>query len=99
VRLTTGYASRYIYANGGERLVIGTCDLPGATYSGDTYLRLYNLSTGTQATFNGNGTGYTTGCGTGSKMTYDVPTAGYYEFRAGCASTGACSGTISIVVE
>jgi lysyl endopeptidase len=98
---TLGYYSEFVQAAGGQRLTIGTCDLPHATRSGDTYLRLYDLSTNTQVAENNNGTGLSTICGAGSKLTFDVPLSGsgYYEVRAGCAGNQACGGTVSVVVE
>jgi hypothetical protein len=98
---TLGYYSEFVQATGGQRLVIGTCDLPHATRSGDTYLRLYDLVTNTQVAENNNGFGLSTICGAGSKLTYDVPLngSGYYEVRAGCAGNQACGGTVSVVVE
>jgi hypothetical protein len=72
----------------GETFTIGTCGLAGATSSGDTYLRLYNSVSALVASNDD-------ACGLASKIVYTVPTAGLYQLRAGCYSSGACSGTLA----
>jgi serine protease len=66
---------------------IQTC----GTGSGDTYLRLYN-SGGSQMASGDDGC--TTG--TATKFTYKPTTTAKYTIKAGCYSSYACSGTISI---
>jgi hypothetical protein len=75
----------------GKTLTLGTCGVTGASFSGDTYLRLYNPS-GIQVAFSDNACG-----GLGSNFTYTVPAGagGTYQVRAGCFSSGSCSGTVA----
>jgi hypothetical protein len=73
----------------GETFTIGTCGLAGATSSGDTYLRLFNQF-GVEVASNDDACGATS-----SKIVYTVPTTGTYQVRAGCYSSGACSGTLA----
>jgi hypothetical protein len=96
---TINFRTFYTFANAGDRLVIGTCDLPGASFSGDTYLRLFRCNSTTQVAFNDDGLGFNGSCGLGSKMTYDVPSDGCFEVRAGCFGSGSCSGSLVIVRE
>jgi hypothetical protein len=72
----------------GEKITLGTCGLTGASFSGDTWLRLRGPS-GTEVASNDDECG-----GRGSKITYTAPTSGTYEIRAGCYSSGSCSGTV-----
>ncbi len=69
----------------------------GATYdiytcghaSGDTIIRLYK--DGVQVSSNDDNCG-----GLQSYLTYTAPTAGTYEVRAGCFSSGACNGAVRV---
>jgi alpha-tubulin suppressor-like RCC1 family protein len=71
----------------GDKLEVGTCNLTGASASGDTYLRLFGTSA-TEVASNDDS------CGTASYFQYTAPTSGTYELRAGCFSSGNCSGTV-----
>ncbi|WP_342381348.1 serine protease [Myxococcus stipitatus] len=71
-----------------ETLTVGTCGLTGAKTSGDTFMRLFNPA-GTSVATNDDECG-----GRGSKITFRAPTAGEYEVRAGCYSSGSCGGTV-----
>ena len=74
--------------NAGDTLEVGTCNLPGATASGDTFLRVFGTS-GTEVASNDDS------CGSyASFIRYTVPTSGTYEVRSGCYSSGSCSGTV-----
>lgn len=73
-----------------ETVMIGTCVLNEAAYSGDTYLRLYNPGS-VEVAVNDDWCN-----GLGSKISYTAPAAGSYLIRAGCYSTGLCSGTVSL---
>ncbi|WP_324291449.1 pre-peptidase C-terminal domain-containing protein [Corallococcus sp. bb12-1] len=75
----------------GQTLKFGTCTVPGSSGTGDTYLRLYNGTT--QAASNDDA------CGTLSYASFTATTAGTYQIRAGCYSTGSCSGTVSYTVQ
>ncbi|MGZ3457933.1 MAG: hypothetical protein ACXU86_05430 [Archangium sp.] len=80
--------NRIFTLNAGDLLEVGTCNLPGATATGNTYLRLFG-ATGTQLAEND------IYCdGVGSFIQYTAPTSGTYELRAGCSAYEACSGTM-----
>jgi hypothetical protein len=84
-----------IFLMPGQLLTLGTCGVTGASFSGDTYLRLYNPSS-TQVVFNDDACG-----GVGSNFTYTVPAGagGNYQLRAGCYSSGSCSGTVAWTIR
>jgi len=86
--------NRDITAAAGQVITVGTCNMTGASASGDTYLRLYGPN-GTQAAFNDDA------CGTASRLTYTVPSGagGTYQIRAGCYSSQSCSGTVAWTVQ
>ncbi|AKQ67243.1 Trypsin domain protein [Myxococcus hansupus] len=75
----------------GQRLHVGTCGQPGATKVGDTFIRLFDPQ-GQEMAFNDDACG-----GTGSQIQYTVPAGkgGVWEVRAGCYSTGSCSGNLA----
>ena len=83
---TTNHA---IVLRAGQTLTIGTCGQPGATFTGNTYLRLRNAS-GTQLAFNDNACG-----GQGSSITYQATTNDIYAINAGCSGSGSCSGNVA----
>ncbi len=72
----------------GDKITLGTCGLPGATFTGDTFLRFFGPG-GTQFAFNDDACG-----GRGSSLTFTAATAGNYEIRGGCYSSGSCTGTV-----
>ncbi|NVJ21282.1 MULTISPECIES: trypsin-like peptidase domain-containing protein [Myxococcus] len=76
----------------GQTLQFGTCTLPGASGSGDTYLRLTN-SAGTSVASNDDS------CSLLSFVSYTAPTAGTYTMRAGCYSSNSCSGTVAYTIQ
>ncbi|NOJ90048.1 gliding motility protein, partial [Myxococcus xanthus] len=71
----------------GKSITVATCGVTGATFTGDTYLRLFNGAT--QAAVNDDACG-----GRGSSLTYTSPTATTLQIRAGCYSSGSCTGTV-----
>ncbi|WP_164012352.1 trypsin-like peptidase domain-containing protein [Pyxidicoccus trucidator] len=75
----------------GQVLNVGTCGVTGASFTGDTLLRLYDAA-GAQVTASDDACG-----GTGSNIKYTVPVGkgGIYELRAGCYSSTACSGNLA----
>jgi len=75
----------------GDKVTIGTCGLPGASYSGDTVASLF-LGT-TRVSFNDNDC-----TGLGSRLGYRVTTAGDYTVRIGCSQNSACSGNAVVRV-
>ncbi|WP_224248393.1 serine protease [Hyalangium gracile] len=72
----------------GQAITVATCGVTGATFSGDTYLRLFGPAA-TQVASNDDACG-----GNGSSITYTAATAGNYEIRGGCYSSGSCSATV-----
>ncbi|MFP2911505.1 trypsin-like serine peptidase [Pyxidicoccus sp. 3LFB2] len=76
----------------GKTLNFGTCTVPGATGTGDTYLRLYNAA-GQQVASNDDA------CGVLSFASFKATTAGTYQIRAGCYSSNTCSGTVAYTVQ
>lgn len=82
----------YLYA--GEFITIGTCGVLGAQGNGDTYLRFFNAS-GVEVRSNDNS------CGAGgllSRFTYQVPSTGWYQLRAGCAGNTGCDGVLAYAI-
>ncbi|NOK32463.1 Ig-like domain-containing protein [Corallococcus exercitus] len=79
----------------GQTLTLGTCGVTGASFTGDTYLRLFNAN-GTQVTYSDDACG-----GTGSNFVYTVPAggSGSYQLRAGCYSSNSCSGTVAWTIR
>ena len=72
----------------GETLTVTTCGLPGATYTGDTYLRLIG-PLGIQLAANDDACG-----GAGSSLTHTTSGGGNFEIRGGCYSSGSCTATV-----
>lgn len=87
---TTDYL---IPLNAGQTLIIGTCGVVGASFSGDTFLRLVNQA-GTEVAADDDGA-----CGRASLVTYTAPAGGTYKIRAGCWSNTGCSGTVSWTIQ
>jgi V8-like Glu-specific endopeptidase len=85
--------NRSVTLTAGQTITVATCGLTGTTFTGDTYLRLNN-SAGTTVAFNDDSCG-----GTGSSFSWRVATSGTYTIRAGCYSTGSCSGTVGYSIQ
>jgi hypothetical protein len=81
-----------VYLTAGQTLKVGTCTVTGASGTGDTYLRLYGV-TATQVAFNDDS------CGLLSYLSYTATTSGSYQIRAGCYSSGSCSGTVAYTIQ
>jgi len=82
------YATCSITACYGDTVRMTTCS-PGS-YSGDTYLRLYDPSTGSELAYNDDYGGSL--C---SQITYSFySSCRTYQLREGCWSSGSCSGTV-----
>ncbi|MCE9673635.1 serine protease [Myxococcus stipitatus] len=77
----------------GQKITLGTCGVTGASVTGDSYLRFVG-PTGSEVASNDDACG-----GRGSNLSYTATVAGNYEIRAGCYSTGACSGTVAWTIE
>jgi hypothetical protein len=76
----------------GQTLSIGTCGLPGASGTGDTYLRLFDASNTLVASNDD-------ACSVLSFFTFTTTTTGTFQVRAGCFSTGSCSGTVAFTLS
>ncbi|RKG93777.1 lectin-like protein [Corallococcus terminator] len=88
---TTGTTNHAVVLYAGQLVTVATCGVPGATGTGDTYLRI-NDSTGTQVAFSDDAGG---ACGSRSNFSFVVPSSGTYTIRAGCFGTTSCSGTVA----
>ena len=73
----------------GMVLTVGTCGVPGASVTGDTFLRINNPS-GQEIAANDDSCG-----GLGSNLSIVAPVTGTYVIRAGCYSSGSCGGTVA----
>ncbi|AKQ69517.1 Trypsin domain protein [Myxococcus hansupus] len=87
---TTDYAIAML---AGQTLTIGTCGQAGASFTGDTYLRLRGVR-GTEVAYSHGACG-----GQGSSITYRAPADGNYVVNAGCYASGACSGDVAWMVS
>lgn len=79
--------------NAGQSITLGTCGVAGGNFTGDTYLRLFGPAL-TQVAANDDACG-----GLGSYLTYAATATGTYQIRAGCYSSGSCSGTVAWIVQ
>ncbi|ACY18771.1 conserved hypothetical protein [Haliangium ochraceum DSM 14365] len=73
----------------GDSITFGTCGLTGSSFTGDTYLRLFQ--NGVEVSSNDDSCG-----GLGSQVSFTVPAGagGSYEMRGGCYSSGSCTGRV-----
>jgi hypothetical protein len=80
----------------GSKLTVGTCGLPYASATGDTYLRLVGPDGYTTVAANDDNCS-----GSGSQLIYMVPSGagGDYMIRAGCYGSSSCSGAVRWFVE
>lgn len=99
---TTNTVNQQFFFNGGEVARVSTCgaEATGASATGDTFVRLFRNNAGlfTQVATNDNAVS-TCGCGSSSLIKFTIPSAGFYEVRAGCALNGSCSGSVAIYRE
>ncbi|MBN1206095.1 MAG: trypsin-like peptidase domain-containing protein [Myxococcaceae bacterium] len=77
----------------GQTITLGTCGVTGSSFTGDTYLRLYG-TTNAQVASNDDACS-----GRGSNLSYTATTAGTYQIRGGCYSSGSCSGTVAWTIQ
>lgn len=82
---------RTVHLVEGDKVTIGTCGLPGASYTGDTVVGLFLGSTVVSGNDNDCG-------GLGSRSLYRVTTAGDYTVKVGCAGSSSCSGNAVVRV-
>ena len=81
-----------VFIGVGQTIQLGTCTVSGSSGSGDTYLRLYGPS-GTQVAFSDDS------CGLLSSLSHTTSQSGTYQIRAGCYSSGGCSGTVAYTIQ
>ncbi|HYO67231.1 MAG TPA: MopE-related protein [Archangium sp.] len=88
---TRNTEDREITLRAGQTIIVGTCNITGASGAKDTYLRLFGPS-GSLAIENDD----YCGAGSTSYLTYTVPAgaAGTYVIKAGCWDETDCSGTV-----
>jgi V8-like Glu-specific endopeptidase len=85
--------NKVVALTAGQKLTVATCGVTGATFTGDTYLRL-RTTAGTEVASNDDACG-----GRGSSFSYTATTSGNFEIRAGCYSSGSCGGTVVFAIE
>ncbi|HZI14810.1 MAG TPA: serine protease [Myxococcus sp.] len=85
--------NKVVALTAGQKLTVATCGVTGATFTGDTYLRL-STTAGAEVASNDDACG-----GRGSSFSYTAATAGNFEIRAGCYSSGSCGGTVVYTIE
>jgi microsomal dipeptidase-like Zn-dependent dipeptidase len=81
-----------VQVSAGQTLQLGTCTVSGASGSGDTYLRLYGPG-GTLVASNDDA------CGVLTYLSHSATQSGVYQIRAGCYSSGSCSGTVAYTIQ
>jgi hypothetical protein len=88
---TVGTSNYSLHLQAGQLFTVATCGVPGASGVGDTYLRVNNPS-GQEISSNDDAGG---ACGILSNISFVAPTSGTYTIRAGCFSSGSCSGKVA----
>lgn len=86
---TRSTANQTVTLRRGQTLTAGTCQLAGATGTGDTFVRIANAGTLTSVALNDDA------CGQLSFVRFVAPADGDYVIRAGCYANTACSGTVA----
>ncbi|HEU4408176.1 MAG TPA: serine protease [Polyangiaceae bacterium] len=76
----------------GQTIQFGTCTVPGASGTGDTFLRLFNPS-GVQVASNDDS------CGSLSFASHTAAVSGNFQIRAGCFNNTSCTGTVAYTVQ
>jgi hypothetical protein len=95
---TTNTADQTVVLDAGQTITLGTCGMPGSTFSGDTYLRLHAPLTfpfyGIPIAVNDDSCS-----GLGSRLVYTAIYGGNYTIRAGCYANTSCSGKVVWTVQ
>ncbi|WP_147469441.1 hypothetical protein [Corallococcus sp. AB045] len=92
--------NKQYYFNGGEVIRVSTCAsnaYGSSVSSGNTVLRLFQQVAGIYSEVASNDDA--PGCGSASELLYEVPSAGYYQIRAGCAGNTSCSASFTVYGE
>jgi V8-like Glu-specific endopeptidase len=93
---TRATSNRTVELKAGQLLTAGTCGVPGATGSGDTYLRLTGPGSTSRTLVADNDDA----CGGElSLLRFTALVDGTYVIRAGCYGATACSGTVAYTVR
>lgn len=90
---TVNTVNHVVYLYQHQLFTVGTCGLPGASTSTNTYLRLFGPSGPVEV--NDNTYLCNSSSSTGSNISVVIQTAGPYIIKAGCAGASSCSGTVS----
>lgn len=91
---TRSTANQTVTLRAGQTLRAGTCNVAGATGTGDTWVRIANSNT-TLTTVASNDDA----CGQLSFVSFVAPADGTYVIRAGCYANTACSGTVAYEIR
>ncbi|WP_437284166.1 trypsin-like serine peptidase [Sorangium sp. So ce406] len=83
---TINTANQDVQLGVGDQITVGTCGMMGASFTGDTFIRLF--SGATEVASNDDACN-----GRGSLLTYRATTAGTHQLRSGCFGSGSCTGT------
>jgi hypothetical protein len=85
--------NQVVVLTAGWEITLGTCGPGGSAFTGDTYLRLFGPG-GTQVAANDDACG-----GLGSNLSYTSTAYVAHRIRAGCYSSGSCSGTVAWTIQ
>ncbi|MDX2012393.1 MAG: serine protease [Myxococcaceae bacterium] len=86
---TRNTADQVVTLRRGQTLSAGTCGVPGAVGTGDTFVRVVSSATRRTVAQNDDG------CGRLSFLRFVAPADGDYVLRAGCYADTACTGTLA----
>ena len=89
---TAGTTNYGIALNAGQTLTVTVCGEQGSSFSGDTYLRLYDVW-GNQASADDDT------CGRGSRIVYTSTSGGSLQINAGCWSSGTCNAKVAWFIQ
>lgn len=90
---TVNTVNQAISVSAGQTVTVGTCGVADASFNGDTYLRVQDPF-GTQVALNDDACG-----GLSSRLVFTAASSGAFQIRAGCYSSGSCSGTVAWTIE
>jgi lysyl endopeptidase len=83
----------YVFIQTGRKITVGTCGMPGASATGDTYLRIFD-SNGIQVAANDDA------CASlASRLSYTSTAYVAYRIRAGCYRNTSCGGTVAWSIQ
>lgn len=91
---TRSTANQTVTLRAGQTLTAGTCNVAGATGTGDTWVRIANSNTALTTVASNDDA-----CGQLSFVSFVAPADGNYVIRAGCYANTACSGTVAYEIR